>query len=190
MNIITKLSPLAAAVLLSACAGTTKLEQVDLVQHTAIAQQVQLAEADPALRAEAEQEIASLLTEPLTAEKASRIAVLNNPDFLAALASLAISKAELTQAGLLPNPGVRVVRSREEDGYSTELDFSLNLFNLIFLSQNKAIAAQQAQQKQQQVALQLMDVLTQSRSAFMRRLNWQTVCIRWVITANCNKLVS
>jgi cobalt-zinc-cadmium efflux system outer membrane protein len=167
MSIITKLSPLAAAVLLSACAGTAKLEQHDLVQQTAKAEQVQLAATDPALRAEAEQEIARLLAEPLTAEKASRIAVLNNPDFLAALASLAISKAELTQAGLLPNPGVRVIRSREEDGYSTELDFSLNLFNLIFLSQNKAIAAQQAEQQQQQVALQLVDLLTQSRSAFI-----------------------
>lgn len=167
MSIITKLSPLAAAVLLSACAGTTKLEQHDLVQQTAKAEQVQLAATDPALRAEAEQEIARLLAEPLTAENASRIAVLNNPDFLAALASLAISKAELTQAGLLPNPGVRVIRSREEDGYSTELDFSLNLFNLIFLSQNKAIAARQAVQQQQQVALQLMDLLTQSRSAFI-----------------------
>ena len=167
MNIITKLSPLAAVVLLSACAGTAKPEQLDLVQQTAIAQQVRLTATDPALRAEAEQEIARLLAEPLTAEKASRIAVLNNPDFLASLASVAISKAELTQAGLLPNPGVRVIRSREEDGYSTELDFSLNLFNLIFLSQNKAIAAQQAEQQQQQVALQLMDLLTQSRSAFI-----------------------
>lgn len=167
MSIITKLSPLAAVILLSACAGTAKPEQLDLVQQTAIAQQVQLAATDPALRAEAEQEIARLLAEPLTAEKASRIAVLNNPDFLAALASVAISKAELTQAGLLPNPGVRVIRSREQDGYSTELDFSLNLFNLIFLSQNEAIAAQQAEQQQQQVALQLMDLLTQSRSTFI-----------------------
>ena len=167
MSFITKLSPLGALVLLSACAGTTKLEQVDLAQQTAAAQHVQLTDTDPALRAAAEQEIASLLAEPLTAEKASRIAVLNNPDFLAALASLAISKAELTQAGLLPNPGVRVIRSREDEGYNTELDFSLNLFNLIFFSQNKAIAAQQAQQQQQQVALQLIDVLTQSRSAFL-----------------------
>ena len=155
MSIITKLSPLAAAVLLSACAGTAQLEQLDLVQQTAKAEQVQLAATDPALRAEADHEIARLLAEPLTAENASRIAVLNNPDFLAALASLAISKAELIQAGLLPNPGLRVIRSREEDGYSTELDFSLNLFNLIFLSQNKAIAAQQAQQQQQ--VLQLLE---------------------------------
>ena len=167
MNIITKLSPLAAVALLSACAGTTRLEQLDLVQQTATAEQVQLAATDPVLRSEAEQEIARLLAEPLTPQSASRVAVLNNPDFLAALASLAITKAELTQAGLLPNPGVRVIRSREEEGYSTELDFSLNLFNLIFLGQNKAIAAQQAQQQQQQVALQLMDLLTQSRSAFI-----------------------
>ena len=167
MHIITKFSPLAAVVLLSACATTSGLDAIDLVQQQAKVEQVQLAATDPALRAEAEQEIAQLLAAPLTQHSASRIAVLNNPGFLAALASLAISKAELAQAGLLPNPGVRVIRSREEEGYSTELDFSLNLFNLIFLSQNKAIAAQQAEQQQQQVALQLMDLLTQSRSAFV-----------------------
>lgn len=167
MSIITKLSPLAAVVLLSACAGTSVLHTTDLVQQQASDQQVQLAATDPALRAEAEQEISRLLAEPLTQQSASRIAVLNNPDFLAALSSLAISTAELTQAGLLPNPGLRLIRSRSEEGYNTELDFSLNLFNLIFLSKNKAIAQQQAHQQQQQVALQLMDLLTKSRSAFI-----------------------
>ncbi|WP_233080429.1 TolC family protein [Rheinheimera soli] len=167
MSIITKLSPLAAVVLLSACAGTSGLNTTDLVQQQAVAQQVKIPAIDPALRSEAEQEIALLLAEPLTQQTISRIAVLNNPDFLAALSSLAISKAQLTQAGLLPNPGFRVTRSRSEEGYNTELDFSLNLFNLIFLNKNKAIAQQQAHQQQQQVALQLMDLLTKSRSAFI-----------------------
>ncbi|WP_186435186.1 TolC family protein [Rheinheimera sediminis] len=167
MNIITKLSPLAAAVLLSACAGTSGFNTVDLVQQQAAEQQVQLPQTDPALRSEAEQEIDRLLAEPLTQQSISRIAVLNNPDFLAALSSLAIGKAQLTQAGLLPNPGFRLTRSRSEEGYNTELDFSLNLFNLIFLNKNKAIAQQQAQQQQQQVSLQLMDLLIKSRIAFI-----------------------
>lgn len=167
MNTITKLSPLVAVVLLSACAGTAELEVTDLVQQQAMAEQVQLSSADPTLRTEAEQEMARLLAAPLTLQSVGRIAVLNNPGFLASLSSLAISKADLAQAGLLPNPGVRLIRSREDEGYNTELDFSLNLFNLIFLSQNKAIAAKEAMQQQQLLVLQLMDLLTQSRSAFI-----------------------
>ena len=173
MKLITKFCPLMAALLLSACAVTTTPEQPDVLAQTAAAMQLQLSATDPALRAEADQEIARLLAEPLTAENVSRIAVLNNPDFLAALASMAISKAELTQAGLLPNPGFRLTRSRGEEGYNTELDFSLNLFKLIFLSRDKAIAAQQAQQQQQQVALQLINLLTQSRSAFIEAVTAQ-----------------
>lgn len=173
MNIITKFCPLMAALLLSACAVTKTPEQPEVLAQTAAAMQVQLSATDPEVRAEADQEIARLLAEPLTAENISRIAILNNPDFLAALASLAISKAELTQAGLLPNPGLRVTRSRGEEGYNTELDFSLNLFKLIFLSRDKAIAAQQAQQQQQQVALQLINVLTQSRSSFIEAVTAQ-----------------
>ena len=173
MKLITKFCPLMAALLLSACAVTTTPEQPDVLAQTAAAMQLQLSATDPALRAEADQEIARLLAEPLTAENVSRIAVLNNPDFLAALASMAISKAELTQAGLLPNPGFRLTRSRGEEGYNTELDFSLNLFKLIFLSRDKAIAAQQTQQQQQQVALQLINLLTQSRSAFIEAVTAQ-----------------
>ncbi len=173
MNITIKSCTLLAALLLTACAVPTEQTQMDLVQQTAKTQQLQLASVAPELRAEAEQEISRLLAKPLTAENASRIAVLNNPEFLAALASLAISKADLTQAGLLPNPGLRLIRSREEDGYSTELDFSLNLFSMIFLSQNKAIASQQAEQQQQQVALQLLDLLTQSRGAFIEAVAQQ-----------------
>jgi outer membrane protein, heavy metal efflux system len=167
MHIITKLSPVALTLLLSGCVASTGLDTEDLVQQRALAEQVQLPAIDPSLRAETEQEINLLLQQPLTEQNVSRIAVLNNPEFLAALSSLAISKAELIQAGLLPNPGVRLTRSREEEGYSTEIDFSLNLFNLIFLNKNKEIAEARTLQQQQQLALQLMNLLSQSRSAYI-----------------------
>lgn len=167
MHIITKLSPVAIAVLLSGCVANTALNTEDLVQQRALAEQVQLPAIDPGLRAETEQEISRLLQQPLTEQTVSRIAVLNNPEFLAALSALAISKAELIQAGLLPNPGVRLTRSREEEGYNTEIDFSLNLFDIIFLSKNKSIAEYRTLQQQQQLALQLMELLAKSRSAFI-----------------------
>lgn len=167
MSIITKFSPLAALVLLSACAGTSQLQQNNALIQQAERQQLTLAPVDPALRAETEQEVARLLAGPLSLQNVSRIAVLNNPEFLASLSSLDISRAELAQAGLLPNPGLRVIRSREEEGYNTELDFSFDLFGFLFFKSNQAIAEQRARQQQQQVALQLQELLSQSRSAFI-----------------------
>lgn len=167
MPLITKLSPLALLVMLSGCAGTNSIDLTEQLQQQAEQAQVSLPATDPAQRAAVQQEVQRLLAEPLTLESVSRIAVLNNPGFMAALSGLAISQADLTQAGLLPNPGLRVIRSREEHGYNTELDFSFNLFNLIFLSQNKAIALEAAKQQQLQVALQLQELLAQSRAAFV-----------------------
>jgi cobalt-zinc-cadmium efflux system outer membrane protein len=166
MDITTKLTALAAVVLFSGCASHSS-PSLDLLAQTAAAEQLQLASPDPALRAEAEQDIQLLLAEPLTADSSSQIAVLNNAGFQAAMASLAISKAELSQAGLLPNPGLRIRRIRDDQGYSTELDFSLDLFKLIFLKQNQQIAGQQAEQQQQQLVLQLMELINQSRSAWV-----------------------
>lgn len=167
MQLITKLSPLLFAVLVSACAGTNTIELTQAIEEQAQREQLSLPATDPAQRSQVQQEVQRLLAEPLSLQSASRIAVLNNPGFMAALSGLAISQADLEQAALLPNPGVRVIRSREDHGYNTELDFSLNLFNLIFFSQNKAIALEQAKQQQQQVALQLVDLLAQSRSAYL-----------------------
>jgi len=167
MITITKLYPLAALVFLSACAGTSTLPHSEPLTQQALREQVTLPPVDPALRSAAEQEVKRLLAAPLTTESVSRIAVLNNPDFLASLAALDISRAELAQAGLLPNPGLRVIRTREEEGYSTELDLSFDLFGILFIGQNKAIAQEQAIQQQHQVALQLLQLLNQSRSAFI-----------------------
>lgn len=167
MSIITKLSPLALVILLSACATTSTQPPTEALVQQATAQQVSLPALDPELRAETEQEVKRLLAQPLSLENTGRIAVLNNPAFLAQLSALQISKAQLAQAGLLPNPGFKLVRSRDEEGYHTELDFSLDLFNLLFFRQNKAIAQEQAQQQQLQAALQLTELLSQSRSAFI-----------------------
>src|SRR6188768_1380571 len=46
----------------------------------------------------------TLLADPLTAESATRIALLNNRSLQALYHELGVPEAELVQAGLLPNP--------------------------------------------------------------------------------------
>ena len=167
MSITTKLAALACIALLSGCASQAEMASSDALKAVVNQAQIELPSLDPALRDATVKQVQHLLAEPLTLQSVGRIAVLNNPDFLADLSGLAINAAELIQAGLLPNPGLRVVRSRDADGYTTELDFSFDLFKLIFRGQNLAIAEQQANQQQQQVALKLISLLTQSRSAYV-----------------------
>jgi len=55
-------------------------------------------------RAAATQEVGRLMAEPLSAESAVRVAVLNNPGLQAAYARLGLAEADLVQAGRLKNP--------------------------------------------------------------------------------------
>ena len=50
--------------------------------------------------------VAELLREPLTAERAVRVALLNNPAFQAGFAVLGASRADVVQSALLTNPSV------------------------------------------------------------------------------------
>ena len=137
------------------------------VQQLAAAAQVHVAPLDPALRQAVQTEVQQLLQTELSLSTVAKIAVLNNAAFQAQLARLQLSEATLQQAGLLPNPGLRLIRSKTAAGYETELDVSFDLFALLFRPAELVIADHQAQQQQLQVALQLVDLLSQSRGAWV-----------------------
>src|SRR5262245_38419985 len=54
--------------------------------------------------AQIEQEIRALLRRPLTADRAVRIALLNNRDLQARFEEIGIAQANLIEAGLISNP--------------------------------------------------------------------------------------
>src|SRR5438045_2734755 len=56
------------------------------------------------LDAHVAQEVRALLQEPLTADGAVQVALLNNRDLQALYAELGVAQADLVQAGLLKNP--------------------------------------------------------------------------------------
>ncbi len=75
----------------------------------------------------------ALLVQPLTAESAIRIAMLNSPRMGEALTRLNISDAERVQAGRLPNP--HMAFAKLIDGQTREIErmFSFNLLGLLTL---------------------------------------------------------
>ncbi|WP_373889591.1 TolC family protein [Massilia sp. IC2-476] len=78
----------------------------------------------------AEAALNQLLKEPLTADSAVRVALLNNRSLRASLAELGVAEADLVQAGRMANPGFSF--SRMSGGGETEIERSL-MFDLVGL---------------------------------------------------------
>ena len=78
----------------------------------------------------AQAELAELLKQPLSADSAVRVALLNNRGLRASLAQLGVAEADLVQAGRMANPAIGF--SRMSGGGETEIERSV-MFDLVGL---------------------------------------------------------
>ncbi|WP_434344811.1 TolC family protein [Myxococcus virescens] len=97
-----------------------------------------------ALRGEdADAAVRALLAQPLTADTAVRIALLNNRDLRAAMHALGVATGNLVQMSLPPNPEVELeVRNPTRGGQPLQGDIGLeyDLSELILLPQRRGVA--------------------------------------------------
>ena len=122
----------AFAVTLSGCAGFSRdggLDAVSSMTSTRIGQDIRL-ERTAGLDAAAQAELARLSQQPLTADDAVRIALLNNQGLRASLQTLGIAEADLVQAGRMANPALRF--GRMSGGGETEIERGI-MFDLVGL---------------------------------------------------------
>lgn len=92
-----------------------------IAEHTG-STEVFAPEADEATAAA---RVAALLADGLTIDKAGQVALLNNPDFQAALAEIGAARADVVQSALLTNPNLSLGFQLPEGGGLT--DFTLGL---------------------------------------------------------------
>ena len=116
------------------------------------------------------QRVAELLKQPLSADDAVQIALLNNPGLQAEYAELGISDAQRVQAGRLPNPGLSLGRSQQ--GGSVEFDRSLqfNLARLLMLPLVSEIEARRFEQARTAAVLSVLSLAAQTRKAYVLAL--------------------
>jgi outer membrane protein TolC len=118
---------------------------------------------------EAEAAIDRLLGRPLTADAAVQIALLSNPSLQAKLEELAISQAELVQAGLLDNPTFTIGRTAWE---SEHLDPNLfasveqNFLNVVTMPMRKRVAATELEATKLDVGDHVLELAAHVREAF------------------------
>jgi cobalt-zinc-cadmium efflux system outer membrane protein len=111
--------------------------------------------------------VRKLLAQPLTAETAVKVALLNSAELQAAFEELGLARADLVTALRLPNP-VAEGSARFRKNESTTLDFAVteDLTQLIFLPLRNGAAQAQLEAAKAAVAARALDLVLQVRTAF------------------------
>ncbi|HEY6555038.1 MAG TPA: TolC family protein [Vicinamibacteria bacterium] len=122
----------------------------------------------PSEASAAEQAVAKLLAEPLTASGAVQVAFLNNKALQATFEEIGISQADLAQAARVSNPEISgLVRFPSEgSGRNTEFSLVQNVFDVFIQPLRKKFAAAELEQTKLRVANEVLSVATEVQEAF------------------------
>lgn len=159
-----------AALLLGGCAtfsedsGTGKVN--DTLSRRGITQQAPWikSEADADRAADA---VRKLLAQPLTADHAVQIALLNNRGLQASYAELGIAEADLVQAGRLRNPGFSFARKHRADEVEYERAFIFDLMGLLTMPIRTQLERERFELAQGRMAADIMQVAADTRRAWI-----------------------
>lgn len=132
-----------------------------------------LGETAVAVRAPEQAEIANhrvgaLLRQPLSADRAVQIALLNNRELQASYNALRLSEAAMIQASLPPNPTLSLERIAGAGALEIEGRIAGSLLQLATLPVRADIAADRFRQAQFQAASDTLRIASEARRAFYR----------------------
>ena len=112
--------------------------------------------------------VSELLRQPLTADGAVQVALLNNKGLQAAFYELGISDAERVQATRLANPGFSFSRLQRGDEVEINRGIHINLARLLTLPLATEMEARRFRQTQGEVTLQVLGLASQTRKAHVQ----------------------
>lgn len=172
MDTISPLRPLAlsmlAAALLGGCATFSRdggFDAVESVTRAHLSQDIAWAR-DSAARSAMQERVDALLVQPLTADDAVQIALLNNPGLQAAYETLGIAEADRVAAGRLPNPGLSIGRLTRGSEVEWERSLHLDLARLLTLPMRAGIEQRRFEQAQRAVVLDVLRLAADTRRAY------------------------
>ncbi len=166
---IRKLLPAWLALALAGCAtltpdGGAGAVQTELRAH--LSQDV-VAPSDEAARAAAHARVTALLENPLTADDAVQVALLNNPGLLAGFDELALAEANKVAAQRLPNPGFALARLARGDEVEWERTLSLDLARLLTQPLRADIEARLYERARRALVLDVLRLAADTRRAWV-----------------------
>lgn len=107
-----------------------------------------------------------LVEQPLTADAAARLALLNNPNLQVALGNVGVGRAALLAALRLPNPHAEVGAHFHDDEVDLELTATLNIVPLLMLPAREAAASELLDAASLEAAGMMLDIVYGAKIAF------------------------
>ncbi|WP_220805011.1 TolC family protein [Pseudomonas sp. NCCP-436] len=168
MSTIKPLAMFCAVLLLAGCAGFSRDGGFAAVQHDAESRlNKQLLWArDQEDRSLIELRVAELLANPLSAEAAVQLALLNNRGLQASFDELGIGEADRVQADRLPNPGFSFGRLEKGSEVEYERGLQLNLARWIALPMISRQEGRRFEQLQRQISLAVFELASETLKAW------------------------
>ncbi len=166
---LRRLALLAAALVLSGCASFSPDGGFGPVQQAAqerLGKELLLAKSDADLDT-IDQRMAELLAQPLTADAAVQIALLNNRGLQASFQELGLTEAEVVQSGRLPNPAFVFGRKTKGDEVELEYFLAFNIARLIALPLINEVEARRFQQVQGATVMAMLSLAADTRKAWI-----------------------
>jgi len=157
-------------VLLGGCATFSEDGGFSALENAA---QAQLGKRTQRIRSEADaasvaQSVKQLLAQPLSADAAVQVALLNNRGLQAAYAELGIAEADLVQAGRLRNPGFSYARLERGDETKIERAFIFDLLGLLTIPARTRLEERRFEQAKAGATLEMLRVAAETRRAWVR----------------------
>jgi outer membrane protein TolC len=158
-----------SAALLGGCASFSKDGGFDAIQ-SATQSRIQkdvVWSRDDAARAQTQARVDALLAQPLSADDAVQIALLNNPGLQAAFNTLGIAEADLVSAQRLPNPGFSIGRLTRGSEIEWERSLHLNLARLLTMPMRTDIEKRLFEQTRRELVLDVLRLAADTRKAWV-----------------------
>jgi outer membrane protein TolC len=166
----TRLAALAAAVALGGCATFSKdggMDEVNRLTQERTGQPVRWQRTDEDREA-ASKLVREKLRQPLMADDAVQIALVNNPGLQSTYAELGIAEADVVAAGRLPNPRISSLRTkRGEDVSKVEQSISLEVLSLLTLPMRYRLEQSRFERVRAEVARETLGVAAETRRAWI-----------------------
>ena len=117
--------------------------------------------------------VAELLQQPLSAERAVEIALLNNPGLQASYAGLGIAEADLVRAGRLANPSISFGRLSGNGVVEIDRAVVFNVLGLLTMPMARQVEQRRFEQAQLQAVYDTVGLAAQARKAFFEAVSAQ-----------------
>ena len=158
-----------SAALLGGCAGFSPDGGFDAIQ-SATQSHIQKDVAwtrDDASRSQTQARIDALLAQPLSADDAVQIALLNNPGLQAAFNTLGIAEAGWVAAQRLPNPSFSIGRLTKGSEVEWERSLHLSLARLLTMPMRADIEQRLFEQTRRELVLDVLRLAADTRKAWV-----------------------